>query len=384
MTNQPAASTHRPRRPALGSDLLRMTAKLFVGAIMGSIAASFGLLLFSGILGGIGAAGANAELVWAYEPAGGPGSPESTNDILVLNIDGVILNHPPRSDTVLPFSTGGNVVYGYALKDALERAAGDDTIKAVLLRVRTPGGAIAGSQAIADGIALMQAADKPVGVYIDAISASGGVWATANADGIFADHGSIIGSVGVIGPAIMEYKDPYALGGLFSGVETRDGITLHVTSAGQGKDLGNPFRAPTERELAQLDAIVDSIYKDFVAWVSTERGIDAKRLTDEFGAGVFGNADAENHGYIDGTLTYEETVVWLAAQAGLGDDYRLVAEPQASNGLFGLGLLARLTNRPAAHNEGNTNAQSDDHACSTLRGSVLAMSHLTWVSMCGG
>lgn len=396
MTTPQSAQAVRPKRPHLGVDLLRMTAKITIGGLISAVIGALSFLMFSGIVGAANV----AELDDPYTPITRLGDSDSVNDILVLDISGVILNHAPKSGGGLsPFSSVGNVVYGYSVKADLEAAAQTDAIKGVMLHVSTPGGAIAGSKAISDGIEAMKAAGKTVAVYVDSISASGGVWSTANADGIFADHGAVVGSVGVIGPSILEYKDPVALGGIFSGVETRGGVELHVTSAGRGKDFGNPFRSPTPQEKQQLQNIVDEMYKQFVNWVSTERGIAREVLIEQTGAGVFANTAAERLGFIDGTRTYDETIAWLAEELELGDDFRVIAPTPADYGWLGLGIVrngglwgrgdggsaATGTRARTGSQGGLVRAETGPQVnpCASLRGSIVAMSPMHWASYCG-
>ncbi len=367
-----------PVRPPLGRDLIRMTAKIVIGGLVVSMMAAIGVLIVSGM---VAASTMGASLDPARESTAlVAGEATSRNKVLIVDIRGVILNHPPRrSNTLLPLGPSG-VVYGYDIKQKLENAAEDDAVKAVMLHVRTPGGAIAGSQAIGDGVDAVKAAGKPVAVYVDGLSASGGVWATANADGIFADYGSVVGSVGVIGPSLLQYKNPIALGGALSGVETRDGIELHVSSAGRGKDLGNPFRAPTDEEKQKLDAIVDEFYDQFLKRVAKYRGISRDALVNDYGAAVFANDAAERYGYIDGTRTLHETIDWVVGEAKLGDDYRVVAPESGGPSLFGLGVDA------LSRQDRVTTGTDGDGApviCDALAGGVVAMTRLHWTSLCG-
>ncbi len=362
-------------RPPFWRDLGRMTAKILVGglviAVVGAIASA---AISGGVVGGVtgatkaGASGDDSEVITGEEA--------SDTSILVVPVDGVILSHPP-------FETGGlfgfsGVVFGYDVKRQLEDAAHADEIDAVLLQISTPGGSISGSQAIHEGVQAVKDAGKPVAVYVDGVSASGGVWSMVAADAIFADHGSVVGSVGVLGPSLLEYDDPVALGGVFSGVETRGGVRLYVSSAGRGKDLGNPFRAATDEERAQLQDIVDAIYEDFVAHVATERGMDPDLIVDELGAAMFGNARAEELGFIDATKTFDEAAAWLGEQLGVGEDFRTIAPPRDQPGLFDLIAEAAsgLTRAPQA-------STREAVLCARLQGEVVVMAQAHRAALCG-
>jgi protease IV len=245
------------------------------------------------------------------------GDRSADKEILVVPIRGTILAHRLPSDP--PVASQMGFVFGEEIRRQLVSAATDDAIAGVLLQVATPGGSIGGSQAIHEGISTLKSKGKPIAVHIDGFSASGGVWATAAADAIFADPGSTIGSVGVIGPTILEYRKIKA----FQGVETDDGIAAYTVSAGRGKDIGNPFRAPTDDELALLAANVDEFYGDFLLQMESQRGIPAESLRAEYGAGMFSNDQAEAIGFIDGTRSLKQATDWVYRAAQLTDPVKI-------------------------------------------------------------
>jgi protease-4 len=301
------------------------------------------------------------------------GNAASNNIIRQIDLVGPIMTHAPDSDNLFGSLTGG-VAYGYEIKQQLLDAAKDDDVKGVLLFTSTPGGTIVGSAAIDDGIKAVKAAGKPVVVYIDMISASGGVWSTANADAIYADHGSLIGSIGVIFGGFMEFIDPVAMGGIFDSVETRGGIKMNIVTAGRGKDIGNPFRPMTDEERAMLQAMNDEFYAKFVAHMAAGRGMDANRIVNEFGAGIFSKDMAEANGYIDGTKTYQEVAAEVATRANLGEDYRVVGVTEEDSGM--LGGLIRAVNPQGVRTE---EARLKAEACATLTTevAVISMPHLS-------
>src|SRR5690606_18222954 len=134
--------------------------------------------------------------------------------------------HPPRGSYFDLWDVAG-MTYGYRIQQALEAAAKDDGIKGVLLEVDTPGGTIFGSQAIYEGIVrYREKTGRPVIAHVEGLAASGGVWAMVGADEIYADFGTSIGSIGVIGPMLTFYDRPTAFDGglLGGGVTTERGI----------------------------------------------------------------------------------------------------------------------------------------------------------------
>ena len=256
------------------------------------------------------------------------GNSESDNRLLKINVAGPILGLPPQGiPGPLNFFTQGAGTYGYAVKNALQRAAKDSSIEGVIIHMATPGGTIYGSMAIYDGIkAYREETGHPVLVYVEGMAASGGVMAMVGADAIYADGGSLIGSIGVIGGEFYYFDEPLAIGGgiLGGGITTGKGIEQTVIIAGKGKDFGNPYRRPTEGELATWQASVDALYAQFVTHVAGARGISETTIVDEMGAQVFGNGQALAFGLIDGTRNWDAAITELAKLAGIENDYQLV------------------------------------------------------------
>ena len=254
------------------------------------------------------------------------GKEESENRLLLLPIQGVILGSRPANMPDSPFFSPW-VTYGYELQDILRKAAEDESIKGIFLHVQTPGGTIYGSQAISEGIrAYRETTQKPVLAYIEGLSASGGVMSMVGADAIYADYGSIIGSIGIMGPQLLYYDNPTAFDGglLNSGIVTKGGIEQTVLFAGKGKDLGNPFRRISEEELENWQNGLNNEYDKFVQHVADNRNMSAATIEEEMGAQVFDNQQAEEFGLIDGTLNRRDSIAKLAELAELGDDYKLV------------------------------------------------------------
>ena len=364
-------------RPPLLNDLFRMSVKIILGGILIIFLFSIG----AAVVGSAG--GGDKKHMAKGEPAVLHGEAESENAILRIDLKGVILSHAPEEESNPFFADLMPIAYGYKIKQQLLDAAEDDAIKGVLLFVSTPGGSIAGSQAVFDGVEVVQAAGKPVIAFVDIFSASGGVYSTAGADKVFADHGSMIGSVGVNFGTAVFYDDPVALDrGLFSGgVETRGGVKTDFIGAGIGKDLGNPFRPMTERERSLLVASAEEFYDKFVDLVVDNRGIDRAALVNQHGAMIYANEMAEQFGYIDGTKTYQETLSYIAAEIGAeGDDWKLVAparDPKSPlEELFGMRMS--VTDLEAAR------TLQGQFACRELTAGPVLLAPRALADMCAG
>ena len=160
------------------------------------------------------------------------------------------------------------------------------------------------------------------------------------ADAIYADYGSIIGSIGVLGPQLMYYDKPVAIdGGLFnSGIVTEGGIEHTILFAGKGKDLGNPFRRISDDELQNWQKGLENEYTQFVQHVADNRNIEETVIREHMGAQLFDNQTAQELGLIDGTFSKNATLAELARLADVSDDFQLV-RPKRDSGQFLAQLL---------------------------------------------
>ncbi len=251
------------------------------------------------------------------------GEPLADDWVLVVPVEGPIL---ANGGGLGPF--GGMVAGGDELKRLLTDAAIDDRVQAVVLEVNTPGGSITGSISITDGIRAVQAAGKPVVVYVSELSASGGMWAMAPADTIVASPGALVGSIGVIFGPLRTYTDVIAIddGLLGGGVQTTGGVDEFYVTAGTGKDLGNPFRPLTQDEEASLQEATDRFYELFVGHVATNRDIPEEVVRQELGAFIFEASKAMELGLVDRLGSRDDAWAQAAESAGLAEyDIRLAA-----------------------------------------------------------
>ncbi len=291
-------------------------ASLGLGVVLTVISAltTLGLVLVVAI--GVGSAGAAAsegpltETVWGAEDA----APSST--LLAVPVQGAIMGSP---DDGTPL---GGAAYGYEIADLIDDLDAEDSA-GVLLELNTPGGTIYGSRAIADAVTRYQErTDQPVVAFVRGLSASGGMYAMAGADEIIADHGSLVGSIGVISGPFERYRDVTGIPGslLAPGVETEGGITSEYLTQGRGKDFGNPYRDLTQEERDVWLAGLAREYQAFVGAVAAGRGIEEQRIVDELGAFLYDGQTAVEKGLVDRVLGQEEAYRRAAEVAGLEPD----------------------------------------------------------------
>ncbi len=191
----------------------------------------------------------------------------------------------------------------------------DKSIKAILLRVNTPGGGVAASQEIYEIIRKTRDGGKPVIVSIASLGASGGYYAACGGSTIIADEGSLVGSIGVI-IQLVNYKE----------LADKIGVKSMTITSGELKDAGNPFNDFSEKDRTYFQEIVDDTYQQFIEVVARERKIDTAKLKEYATGRVFTGRQALKIGLIDSIGTYEDAVKIAADMAGIEGEPTIVKE----------------------------------------------------------
>jgi protease IV len=214
------------------------------------------------------------------------------------------------------------------LKD-LEEFRDDESVKAFIVSINSPGGVVAPSQSIYAELKRLRADSIPLYAVIGSVGASGGYYVALAADTIFAMPGSITGSIGVI----MEFPDA-------SGLMQKVGVQMQSVKSAEHKDIGSPFRPLNEGDRAILQALITDVYNQFVAAVATERKLsqDSVRVLAD-GRILTGN-QALHSGLIDRLGNEPDAIRALARRLDLGDDPKVVRPRREKEGMLG-SLLGR-------------------------------------------
>ena len=186
--------------------------------------------------------------------------------------------------------------------DALRR---DGSIKAVVLRVNSPGGEVGPSQELHDAVARLSA-EKPAVVSVGSVAASGAYYAAMAADSIVSSPGSVIGSIGVI----LSYPTAVEL-------LEKIGVEWRVYKSGRLKDMGSFARNPTEEEEAVMDGVIADVYDQFVSAVVQDRGLDRDLVLDLADGRIFTGRQALEAGLVDRLGDYQAAVTMAAGMAGI-------------------------------------------------------------------
>jgi protease-4 len=235
------------------------------------------------------------------------------------------------------------------------RAAGrDSSVKAVVLRVDSPGGSYVASDAIRREVLALRGSGRPVIASLATVAASGGYYIAMPCDVVVASPTTITGSIGVLaGKQVI--RD--ALG--------RAGVRVDSEAVGAHAEMFSPQRPFTEDEWARLDAWLDQVYADFTDKAATDRRMPLEQLREVARGRVWTGADALAHGLVDRIGGLEEAVGIACERAGLRrGDVDVRALPRVS-------VLRRI--RPPESSEHPASAQMVPVEQPLLAGALAAL-----------
>ncbi|MDA3786564.1 MAG: signal peptide peptidase SppA [Deltaproteobacteria bacterium] len=204
-----------------------------------------------------------------------------------------------------------------------------DGIKAVVIRIDSPGGAVGASQELFMAIQRLSEV-KPVVASMGSVAASGGFYAAMGAEKIVAAPGTLTGSMGVI----VKFAN---LEELFQKI----GYQSQVVKSGRFKDMGSPDRSLSEAEIALLQDLINSVHQQFVLDIAESRGLTVAEVTKIADGRIFSGEQARQYGLIDELGNFHDAVRLAARLANMGDRFPdLVYPPEDSPSLLGMLLGA--------------------------------------------
>jgi protease-4 len=180
-----------------------------------------------------------------------------------------------------------------------------DAIKAIVIRIDSPGGAVGPSQEIYREIR-KTVAQKKVVASMGAVAASGGYYVAAAADGIMANPGTITGSIGVI----MGFTN-------FEELMKKIGLAPVVIKSGEYKDVGSPARSMTDEERELLEAVTHKIHRQFIGAIAEGRGLPLEEIEAVADGRIITGEEAQALGLVDRLGNYEDAVSWAAELGGV-------------------------------------------------------------------
>lgn len=192
------------------------------------------------------------------------------------------------------------------LLSQIRQAERDNRVKAVVVRVNSPGGGVVASSEIHAALRRLRDAGKALVVSMGATAASGGYYISTPAQRIYANPDTLTGSLGVI-LALVNYE----------GAFDKLGLRTYVYKSGELKDIGSPTRAPTAEEERVLQSIVDEAYDGFIKVIVEGRGLPEQRVRELADGRVYTGAQALELGLIDALGNLEEAIEGAKELAGL-------------------------------------------------------------------
>lgn len=251
-----------------------------------------------------------AELIGGGQNAAGP----KKNAVAIVYVEGpIVVGSMPAS----PFGAGG-IAASSEIRKALDEAANDDSVKAVVLRVNSPGGSAVASEIILDATRRVKA-KKPFVVSMGDVAGSGGYYVACASDTIFADENTITASIGVVAGKFIT-----------TGMWDKVGVTFKPYQRGKNAALLNSSRPFTEEEKKVLKDWMEGVYATFKGHVTAARGARLKKPLDEIAGGrVFTGRQALELGLVDRIGTMHDAVSHVAAQAKMSDyEVRVLPKPK--------------------------------------------------------
>jgi protease-4 len=211
----------------------------------------------------------------------------------VITIDGTITDSEPIVTQLVEFKK-------------------DKAIKAIILRVNSPGGGVAPSQEIYREVR-KTAATKPVIASMGSVAASGGYYVACAANKIVANPGTLTGSIGVL----MEFVQ---LEDLFQKI----GVGFEVLKSGEFKDIGSPYRKLSERDKELLNSLILDIQKQFVEAVAQARKLPVEKVREIADGRIFSGAQSKQLGLVDQLGNFQDALDLAKKMSNIEGEVTLV------------------------------------------------------------
>ena len=206
--------------------------------------------------------------------------------IAIIEIKGVILDPQPVVEKLIKFRK-------------------NEKVKAIVLRIDSPGGGVGPAQEIHAEVKKVQL-EKKVLVSMGSVAASGGYYIACAADKIIANPGSITGSIGVIVES-LNVEDLFR----------KLGLRSTVIKSGRHKDIGSPLRKMTPEEKKLLQGVLDSVHEQFIRAVAEGRKIPLEKVRSLADGRIFSGDQAKTLGLIDGLGNLQDTIAMAGKMAGI-------------------------------------------------------------------
>lgn len=239
-------------------------------------------------------------------------------------------------DKVAVVELQGIIVSSEDVVRQLKKFGEDNSIKAVLLRVDSPGGGVAASQEMYEEVRKVRV-KKPIVVSMGSVAASGGYYVSCGASSIVANRGTLTGSIGVISEFFR-----------FDPLLDKVGVDVNTIKSGKLKDAGSPFRKMTDVDKKYFQDLMDDVHHQFISVVEHERKLGHDEVVELADGRAFTGEQALSLRLVDTIGTYEDAVGIAAKLAGIKGRPTIVKErkhkPTFFDVLFGQSKISDVLN----------------------------------------
>ena len=232
-----------------------------------------------------------------------PGAMGVGDAVAVIRLDGTITAGPQDYLT-------GTGITPERVRSLLDRATANTSVKAVVVRVNSPGGSVVASDEIYQAL---RSSDKPIVISMGDTAASGGYYISCGGDYVFAHPDTLTGSIGVISQFLNAEE-----------LLEKVGVEAVVIATGEFKDIGSLYRDMTEEEKALWRDILDQVYEDFVAVVAEARDLPREDVREIADGRVFTGRQALEIGLVDEVGTRQAAIDKAAELGNIEGDPRVV------------------------------------------------------------
>jgi protease-4 len=247
-----------------------------------------------------------------------PKEESSKPGIAIVYVEGAITSGETEQGM---FGGGSSNAGSDTVRKAIDDATADESVKALILRVDSPGGSAIASDVIAEATKRFKKSGRPFVVSMGNVAGSGGYYVATMADSIFAEPATITGSIGVVGGKIVTK-------GFWDWV----GITGHEFKRGKHADLLNTNRKFNEEERTVITTMMNNVYDQFKNRVLEGRKDKIKGDLEELAGGrVYTGEQARKIGLIDTLGGFGDTIKYVVSEAELGSNYELKVFPKPKN-----------------------------------------------------
>jgi len=198
----------------------------------------------------------------------------------------------------------------------------DDSVKAIVLRINSPGGAVGPAQEVYEEIK-KAAKVKPVVVSMGSVAASGGYYVAVPAQRILANPGTITGSIGVI----MQFTN-------FEELLAKIGLKSEVVKSGSLKDIGSSTRPMTEQDRQVLQALIDDVHQQFMTAVAEGRKMDLKKVKALADGRIFTGRQALQAGLVDELGNLQDAIAIAGKLGGIDGKPQVIYPPRVQSGVL--------------------------------------------------